>query len=140
STRTSGRQRGRCRRRVVWLVRELALPSAALSDLYLAGLLHDVGKIGVPDTLLQKPDRLSEEEMAQVREHVKIGDQLVSNLRQLHHLRPGVRNHHERWDGGGYPDKLAGEDIPLMARIMALAEGCDAMMAARPYRAPLPPA
>jgi hypothetical protein len=122
----------------VRLAREMNLPATMLSDLYLAGLLHDIGKIGIRDSVLQKPDRLTPEEFAHIQEHTVIGDRLISNLRPLQHLRPSVRNHHERWDGTGYPDGLAGEDIPLQARILAVADSCDAMMAARSYRNALP--
>jgi HD-GYP domain-containing protein (c-di-GMP phosphodiesterase class II) len=130
----------RVARIAVRLGQALGRPPGALSDLYLAGLLHDIGKIGISDTVLQKPGPLSDEETAHVRKHVLIGDELVATLRSLHHLRPGVRNHHERWDGEGYPDRLAGENIPLLARVMAVAEACDAMMGERPYRPPLSPA
>src|SRR5439155_8767642 len=118
---------------------QLDMPQAVQSDLYLAGLLHDVGKIGIRDDVLQKPGRLTAEETAHIQEHPVIGDRLVCHIKPLQHLRPGVRNHHERWDGRGYPDGLAGEDIPLQARILAVADSCDAMMSARPYRSALPP-
>jgi putative nucleotidyltransferase with HDIG domain len=118
----------------VRLAEQLGLPPAACSELYLGGLLHDIGKIGVPDAVLRKPARLNEEEMAKVREHVVIGDAIVSHVRQLAHLRAIVRNHHEQYDGTGYPDALAGDRIPLAARILAVADACDAMMSDRPYR------
>ncbi len=121
------------------LGQQIGLPPAVLSDLYLAGLLHDIGKIGIRDDVLQKPGRLTEDELAHIQTHPVIGDRLVAPLKQLQHLRPGVRGHHERWDGKGYPDRLAGEAIPLLARVLAVADSCDAMMAARPYRPALPP-
>jgi HD-GYP domain-containing protein (c-di-GMP phosphodiesterase class II) len=120
--------------------KQMGLPPAVLSDLYLAGLLHDIGKIGVRDSVLQKPGKLSAEEFEHIKQHATIGDRLVSNIRPLQHLRPGVRNHHERFDGKGYPDGMAGEQIPLQARILAVADSCDALMAARPYRDAVPPA
>ncbi len=129
----------RVARMAVRLGQQMGVPPAALSDLYLAGLLHDVGKIGIRDSVLQKPGRLTPEEFAHIQEHPLIGDRLVSNVKALAHLRPGVRSHHERWDGRGYPDGLAGDAIPLQARVLAVADSCDAMMATRPYRPALPP-
>jgi HD-GYP domain-containing protein (c-di-GMP phosphodiesterase class II) len=122
------------------LAQEMGLAADLVGNIYLAGLLHDVGKIGVRDSVLLKPGRLTDEEMGHVRAHTVIGDRLVARIRQLEHLRPGVRNHHERYDGTGYPDALAGEAIPLLARILAVADSCDALMADRPYRRALPPA
>jgi HD-GYP domain-containing protein (c-di-GMP phosphodiesterase class II) len=130
----------RVARIAVRLGKEMGLPAAVVSDLYLAGLLHDIGKIGIRDSVLQKPGKLSAEEFEHIKLHVTIGDRLVSNIKPLQHLRPGVRNHHERYDGQGYPDGLAGERIPLQARILAVADSCDAMMAARPYRPGMAPA
>jgi HD-GYP domain-containing protein (c-di-GMP phosphodiesterase class II) len=129
----------RVARIAVRLARQMGLPGTTLSDLYLAGLLHDIGKIGIRDSVLQKTGKLSDEEFAHIQEHVVIGDRLISNVKSLQHLRPGVRNHHERWDGQGYPDRLAGEAIPLQARILAVADSCDAMMAVRPFRSGLEP-
>ncbi|WP_158633734.1 HD-GYP domain-containing protein [Tautonia sociabilis] len=118
---------------------QMGLPEPSLSDLYLAGLLHDIGKIGVRDTVLLKPGPLTEEEFRHVQRHAIIGDQIISSVPQLERLRPGIRGHHERYDGRGYPDGLAGLDIPLMARILAVADSCDAMMSDRPYRPGMPP-
>jgi HD-GYP domain-containing protein (c-di-GMP phosphodiesterase class II) len=129
----------RVARIAVRLGKQMGLPPVVLSDLYLAGLLHDIGKIGIRDSVLRKPGRLTGEEFEHIKQHPVIGDRLVSNIRPLEHLRPGVRHHHERWDGGGYPDGQAGERIPLQARILAVADSCDAMMAARPHRPGLPP-
>jgi HD-GYP domain-containing protein (c-di-GMP phosphodiesterase class II) len=128
----------RVARIAVRLGKQMGLPGSVLSDLFLAGLLHDIGKIGIRDSVLQKPGKLTEEEFAHIQEHPVIGDRLVSNLKALQHLRPGIRNHHERWDGKGYPDRLAGEDVPLQARVLAVADSCDAMMANRPYRPAMP--
>jgi HD-GYP domain-containing protein (c-di-GMP phosphodiesterase class II) len=130
----------RVARIAVRLGKQMGLPAAVGSDLYLAGLLHDIGKIGIRDSVLRKPGRLTDEEFDHIKQHAVIGDRLISNLRALQHLRPGVRNHHERWDGRGYPDGLAGEDIPLQARILAVADSCDALMSERPYRPAVPPA
>ena len=130
----------RVARIAVKLGQHMGVPSAFASDLYLAGLLHDIGKIGIRDDVLQKPGQLTPDEMAHIQEHPVIGDRMVSNVKALAHLRPGVRNHHERWDGKGYPDGLAGEQIPLLARVLAVADSCDAMMSARPYRRAKDPA
>jgi HD-GYP domain-containing protein (c-di-GMP phosphodiesterase class II) len=119
---------------------QMGLPGSDLNDIYLAGLLHDVGKIGIRDDILKKPGPLTADEFAQIQLHPVIGERLISSIRQLAHLRPGVRNHHERYDGKGYPDGLAGEDIPLLARVLAVADSCDAMMSDRPYRPGLPAA
>jgi HD-GYP domain-containing protein (c-di-GMP phosphodiesterase class II) len=128
----------RVARIAVRLGKQIGLSPTFLSDLYLAGLLHDIGKIGIRDSVLQKPGELTPEEFAHIQEHPAIGDRLVSNIKQLEHLRPGVRNHHERYDGGGYPDRMAGDQIPLLARVLAVADSCDAMMANRAYRNALP--
>jgi hypothetical protein len=120
------------------LGRDMNLPRATIGDLHLAGLLHDIGKIGVRDSILRSPAALTAEELDHVREHPRIGDAILANVAPLTHLRPAVRGHHERFDGLGYPDRLLGEKIPLMARILAVADACDAMMAARPYRPALP--
>ena len=97
-----------------------------------------IGKIGIEDSVLRKPARLTEEEFIHIQEHPVTGDRIVSSIKQFEHLRPGVRSHHERYDGKGYPDGLAGEDIPMLARILAVADACDAMMSSRPYRGALP--
>ncbi len=118
--------------------REMDVPEATRSDLYLAGLLHDVGKIGIRDEVLRKTGQLTDDEMDHIREHPVIGDRIISNVKKLAYLRPGIRNHHERHDGQGYPDRLAGDAIPLLARILAVADACDAMMSNRRYRTALP--
>jgi HD-GYP domain-containing protein (c-di-GMP phosphodiesterase class II) len=116
------------------LGRQLRMTEDEQSDIYLAGLLHDIGKIGIRDAVLTKPTPLTAEELAHIKEHPMIGYRILADLTPLRSLLPGVRNHHERWDGKGYPDGLAGEDIPLVARILAVADAYDAMMTRRPYR------
>ncbi len=116
---------------------ELGLPPKELQSLYLAGLLHDIGKIGIDDRILRKPGALTDEEFAKVREHPMVGYEILAGLRNLQHVIPGVRHHHECYDGNGYPDRLAGDQIPLMARILAVADAHDAMGSDRPYRAGL---
>ncbi len=128
----------RVARMAVRISQEMRCPAALVSDIYLAGLLHDIGKIGIKDSVLLKPGRLTEEETQIIQQHPVIGDRIIATVSQLQHVRPGVRNHHERFDGKGYPDKLAGEQIPLLARILAVADSCDAMSSARPYRPPMP--
>jgi HD-GYP domain-containing protein (c-di-GMP phosphodiesterase class II) len=113
---------------------EMGLSRGEVNDLYLAGLLHDVGKIGIRDEVLFKRGPLTPEEFAHIKEHPVIGERIISNVSRLSYLRPAVRGHHERFDGAGYPDGLVGEAIPLTARILAVADSCDAMMSARRYR------
>jgi HD-GYP domain-containing protein (c-di-GMP phosphodiesterase class II) len=122
----------------VELGRELGLGADELGDIYLAGLLHDIGKIGIRDTVLHKPGALTPEEREHIQQHVLIGYSILSDLRQIRNLLPGVLYHHERYDGQGYPDGLAGEDIPLLARILAVADAYDAMSHPRPYRDSMP--
>src|SRR5262249_5696389 len=90
--------------------------------------------IGIRDAVLSKPAPLTPEEFEHVKQHVTIGYSILQNLRPIIHLLPGVRNHHERYDGKGYPDNLAGDAIPLLARILAVADSYDAMTTSRPYR------
>jgi len=124
----------RVARIAVRLGEEMNLSRGEISDLYLAGLLHDVGKIGIRDQVLHKEGPLTAEEYAHIKEHPVTGERIIQNVTRLAYLRPGVRGHHERFDGKGYPDGLAGEGIPKMARILAVADSCDAMMSTRRYR------
>jgi HD-GYP domain-containing protein (c-di-GMP phosphodiesterase class II) len=130
----------RVARIAVRLGEEMGLSRGEINDLYLAGLLHDVGKIGIRDDVLLKPGPLTPAEFHHVREHPITGERIISNVTRLAYLRPAVRGHHERFDGAGYPDGLAGEGIPLIARILAVADSCDAMMSTRRYRLALAPA
>jgi HD-GYP domain-containing protein (c-di-GMP phosphodiesterase class II) len=130
----------RVSRIAVRIGKQIGLSSDTLSDLHLAGLLHDVGKIGIRDEVLLKPGKLTAEDEEHLRTHVVIGDQILSTIKPFDRLRPGVRSHHERYDGKGYPDGTAGENIPLLGRILAVADACDAMISARRYRGPIPPA
>ena len=100
-----------------------------------AGLLHDIGKIGVPDHLLLKPSRLTDEEYAIIKCHVRESAHIIETVPFLSDVVPLVKYHHERWDGKGYPDGLAGEEIPRAARVLAVADAFDAMTTDRPYRA-----
>ena len=118
----------------VQLGEALGLSANERGDLDLCGLLHDVGKIGVSDAILQKPGPLTPEEFSQIRLHVRMGVQILSDLKKLHHLLPGVAHHHESFDGSGYPDGLSGMQIPKIARILAVADAFDAMSSTRPYR------
>jgi putative two-component system response regulator len=105
---------------------------------YRGGVLHDLGKIAVRDAILLKPGPLDDAEFAIMRTHAAEGERICAPLRSTEHYVPIVRHHHERWDGGGYPDRLAGESIPIGARIVAVADAWDAMVTDRPYRAGLP--
>jgi len=114
--------------------KRMNLPTSVLNDLYFAGLLHDIGITGVQQSLLLKPGILTEEEYAQVKTYPILGDDILAGIKQLGHLRPAVRHHHERYDGRGYPDGLRGEEIPLMGRILSVADAFDAMLSPRPHR------
>jgi PAS domain S-box-containing protein len=113
---------------------EMGLSEHELERLKLSGLLHDVGKIGTYDILLDKPSRLTDEEFELVKKHPRKGAEILSPIKQLTDIIPGVRHHHERYDGRGYPDGLTGEEIPLQARILCVADSFDSMTADRPYR------
>jgi HD-GYP domain-containing protein (c-di-GMP phosphodiesterase class II) len=128
----------RVARIAVELGKELGLGADDLSDIYLAGLLHDVGKIGIKDAVLCKPGALTREEYEHIKQHVTIGYSILADLHPIRNLLPGVLWHHERWDGKGYPDGLAGEAIPLLARVLSVADAYDAMSTARPYREAMP--
>jgi hypothetical protein len=112
----------------------LALPEAALRDIETFGPLHDVGKIGIRDGILMKPGPLTDDEWAVCREHAIIGERILRPLKPSREALGMVRNHHESWDGTGYPDGLAGEMIPLLARVVQVADCYDAMVAERPHR------
>ncbi len=116
---------------------ELALGAGHMVTLERASLLHDVGKIGVPESLLLKPGALTDEEFDRVKEHAATGARILELIPSLTECVPVVRHHHERWDGRGYPDGLRGEDIPLLARILAVADSFDAMVSERPYQQPM---
>ena len=130
---TSGHSE-RVARIAVRLARQLRMPTSKQSDLYLAGLLHDVGKIGIDDDVLKKDGPLTADERRKIQSHVEIGVTILSDLKKLHHILPGVRHHHESYEGNGYPDHLAGDAIPFEARILAVADAFDAMSSNRPYR------
>jgi putative two-component system response regulator len=114
----------------------LGLPDEERRLLYKAGILHDIGKIGIDDYTLHKRGALTPNEMRLVKEHVLIGENICIPLYSARKILPLIRHHHERWDGTGFPDGLKGEDIPFLARLLAVADTYDAMVSVRPYRAP----
>jgi len=121
-------------RYAIFLAAQLGLDDDTLRTIQTAGLLHDVGKIGIPDHILRKPGKLTSSEYDIVKQHVALGDMIVRDLPDLDQVRAGIRHHHERWDGDGYLDRLEGEGIPLIARILAVADAFSAMTTTRPYR------
>ena len=128
---------GHCERlacSAVLLAHRLGLTDSEIESVRLGAILHDVGKIGIPDSVLLKPGPLDAHERAVIETHTLIGDHLLEPLDLLARARPIVRHHHERWDGAGYPDGLAGEEIPLGARIVAVVDAIEAMSAERVYR------
>lgn len=116
------------------IARELGLSPEAVEQVRLGGLLHDIGKIGVMEALLEKPQELDEDEFPPMRLHPEKGVAILEPIAQLRHVLPGILHHHEFFDGSGYPSALVGSDIPLDARIIAVADSFDAMVADRPYR------
>jgi putative two-component system response regulator len=132
--------KGHCQRLAAYaapLGTRLGLDSDELVALNRGAFLHDVGKVGIPDAVLLKPGRLTPQEHSLMRQHTVIGDHLCSELRLLEEVRPIVRHHHERPDGTGYPDGLKDEEIPLLARILAVVDVFDALTTERPYKAAL---
>ena len=120
------------------LAKEAGYPADGLETLEFGAFLHDIGKIGIRDAVLLKPGPLDDAEWLHMREHPVKGYDIASKIEMLHPIMPAVRNHHERWDGSGYPDKMVAENIPLAARIVAIADAYDAMATDRPYKKALP--
>ena len=116
------------------LAKEAGYPADGLETLEFGAFLHDIGKIGIKDAVLLKPGPLDETEWAHMREHPVKGYDIASKIEMLHPIMAAVRNHHERWDGSGYPDKMKDLEIPLAARIVAIADAYDAMSTDRPYK------
>jgi putative two-component system response regulator len=112
----------------------LGLPEQTLDTLYRGGMIHDIGKIGVADSILHKPGPLNESELPQMQAHVAIGESIVRPLRSTSGLLPIIRHHHERFDGSGYPDGLRAREIPRVARIVSVCDAFDALVNDRPYR------
>lgn len=111
--------------------------STEIEDLFQAAVLHDIGKIGIKDSVLNKPGKLTDEEFEEIKMHTVRGAQVLKNVTSYPAAKVVARSHHERWDGKGYPDGLVGEEIPLMARLVAIADSYDAMNSERVYRKPL---
>jgi HD-GYP domain-containing protein (c-di-GMP phosphodiesterase class II) len=114
--------------------RHLGLTQEEVFRVHIAAILHDVGKLGIRESILNKPGGLSDEEFEIMRQHPSIGAQIMSPIRMLKDIIPGIRNHHETWNGKGYPDQLSGEEIPMVARIIGVADTFDAMTTTRPYQ------
>lgn len=124
----------RVARYAVALAQFVGLSDAEVDLVHITGTLHDVGKIGIPDSILKKPSRLEDEERRIMETHPALGEVIIRKAPQLAPTLPGVRHHHERWDGKGYPDGIRGENIPQIARLLAVADTFDAMTSDRPYR------
>jgi putative nucleotidyltransferase with HDIG domain len=122
----------------VCLAEEMGLARDDLETIYLGGLLHDIGKIGIDDHVLNKAGALTPEEFEQIKKHPQLGYDILRGVRQLQKILPIVLHHHETWDGAGYPHGLKGDSTPLLARIAAVADAFDAMSSDRPYRRGMP--
>ena len=118
--------------------KKLGLPEEDIKRLHIGGLFHDVGKIGVPDNILQKNGKLTDDEYSEIKNHPTIGAHILSTASIFQDIIPIVKHHHEKYDGNGYPSRLKGEDIPYLARIAAIADSFDAMTSKRVYRDSLP--
>ena len=121
-------------RYAVFLAERIGLDPELVRSIHLAGLLHDVGKIGIPDAILRKPGKLTADEYEIFKQHVALGDMIVRDVPDIDVVRSGIRYHHERWDGAGYLDHLEGEGIPLIGRVLAVGDAFSAMTTTRPYR------
>ncbi len=120
------------------IARRYGYSDTELNDIYMIGLLHDIGKIGIPDAVINKPSALTDEEYKIIKQHPVMGAKILSNITEKPELSSGARWHHEKYGGGGYPDGISGEEIPEKARIIAVADAYDAMTSNRSYRKPLP--
>src|ERR1039458_5519140 len=118
----------------------MGLDRPDLLALYRGGYLHDIGKVGIPDSILFKPGKLTAEEWVTMRTHTVRGEEICRHLKSLSTVLPIIRHHHERWDGSGYPDGLRGDQIPLLARVLQIADIYDALTYERPYKPAFPPA
>jgi putative nucleotidyltransferase with HDIG domain len=116
------------------IAERLKLPQQKVMEVYYGGILHDIGKIGIEDSILKKEGALTKEEFERIKEHPVIGYEILKEAAVFHDLLPAIRSHHERVDGNGYPDGLVGDEIPLIARILAVSDAFDAMVSDRPYR------
>lgn len=119
--------------------RKLGFKGKDLKDLKVAALLHDIGKISIPREILNKKEKLTDEEFELIKEHPRLSDNILKSFEELSHLRPYIKYHHEKLDGSGYPSGLKGKDIPIQSRIIAIADIFEALTGERPYRSPMPP-
>jgi HD-GYP domain-containing protein (c-di-GMP phosphodiesterase class II) len=124
----------RVHRYAVAIARRMGLSKTEMMNVTVASLLHDVGKIGIEDAILRKPEALTDREFEVMKRHPEKGSHIMETIPQMKDIIPGIRNHHERWTGGGYPDNLKGEQIPIVARIVQVADTFDAMTTTRPYQ------
>jgi putative nucleotidyltransferase with HDIG domain len=122
----------------VLLAKQLGLGPKEIREVHIASLFHDIGKIGIEDKILRKPAMLTDQEYTVMKQHPEKGAQMLSKIKAMRDIVPGVRFHHERWDGSGYPLGLKGEQIPIAARIVAVADAFDAMTTNRPYQKAMP--
>jgi HD-GYP domain-containing protein (c-di-GMP phosphodiesterase class II) len=122
----------------VALARRMGCSTEELDTIYLSGLLHDIGKIGIDDNVLRKPGALTEEELEHIKTHPELGFKILNGVKQLDKVLPIVLHHHEAWDGAGYPAGLKAEECPMLARFVAVADSIDAMSSDRPYRKGIP--
>ena len=114
--------------------KHLPLKPMEMKWLKISAVLHDIGKIGIDDQILRKPERLNPEEYNTIKQHANMGAEIINHIKQLRNIIPGVKYHHEQLDGTGYPEGLKGEKIPIIAKIVSVADTYDAMTTDRPYR------
>ena len=116
---------------------KLGLPEEQIKTLRIGGLFHDIGKIGIPDSILLKPGKLTDDEYSEIKNHPSIGAHILGSAKIFQDIIPIVKHHHEKYDGNGYPSRLKGDEIPYLARIAAVADTFDAMTSRRSYRGPI---